>query len=55
MDSKYIKADTVLPYSSALVRRLYPKRFNGIGRYDVNPMRDSKNSSNCFEKRFLGI
>jgi hypothetical protein len=31
------------------------KGFNWIGRYDVNPIRDSRNSSNCFEKRFLGI
>ena len=32
-----------------------PKGFNGIGSFDVDPIRDSKNSSNCFEKRFLGI
>ena len=31
------------------------KGFNWIGQYDVNPIRDSRNSSNCFEKHFLGI
>ena len=31
------------------------KGFNGIGPYDVDLIRDSKNSSNYFEKRFLGI
>ena len=31
------------------------KGFNWIGDYDVNPIRDSRNSSNCFEKHFLGI
>ena len=31
------------------------KGFNWIGRYDVNPIRDSRNSSNYFEIRFLGI
>ena len=31
------------------------KHFDWIGHYDVNPIRDPKNSSNYFEKRFLGI
>ena len=31
------------------------KGFDWIGRYDMNPIRDSKNPSNWFEKRFLGI
>ena len=31
------------------------KGFNWIGQYDVDPIRDSKKSSNCFEKRLLGI